>query len=162
VSFNGISSLLERRKGTYAAVKYDDAIMPIIEEWGKLWKIPNLINPSELHTTVIYSRVVIPKVRQTSLDRDALKSLGWRFLPTQLKLLDDALVIMLEAPELIEVHEKLVKQGATHDYVDYIPHVTIAYDVPVEFDWSTITPPPIYFIPIKLYFEPLDLNWKSE
>ena len=167
---NKVIKLVERRVGTYAAVKYDHATCNVIEEWHKLHNIPNPVDASKLHSTLIYSRAPIAKEHQKNLDEIELRSRGWRFMPDEFKLLpsssdkgalNEVLVLTLKAPELVQMHDDLCSKGATHDFDDYIPHVTLSYKVPLDFDLS-ITPPPVYFIPSKIYFEPLDLNWSEK
>ena len=70
------------------------------------------------------------------------------------------LVLKLKAGELVEMHESLIRLGAVHDFPIYQPHVTISYDLPLDYDWSMLKPPPMVFIPNRIYFEPLDLNWE--
>jgi len=163
-------SKVERRQGTYAAAKYDEVSCMILAQLMGIWKIPNPINTKDLHTTIIYSRTPIPEVAQHNMDSTELKSRGWKFSPKSLELFSSSsekddkslLVMLLGAPELINLHNELVKTGATHDFPEYIPHVTLSYDVPANYDWQSIILPPIYFIPNKIYFEPLDIDWQSD
>ncbi len=161
--------MIEQRKGTYAAVKYDETTCEILSAWLKLWKIPNPIKQEDFHTTIIYSRVPIPVENQLNADAIELKSRGWRFTPKELALFKssaasdstDVLVMILHAPELVNLHQTLREHGATHDFDKYEPHVTLSYEVTEEFDWKRIVLPPVYFIPARIYFEPLDVNWKE-
>lgn len=167
---NKVIKLVERRTGTYAAVKYDDTTCMILAEWCKINNIPNTVDVSKLHSTLIYSRVQIPVECQHNLDEVELRSRGWRFMPDEFKLLQtssdkgaakEVLVLTLKAPELVQLHDELCRKGATHDFDDFIPHVTISYKVPLDFNLALV-PPPVYFIPSKIYFEPLDLNWTAK
>lgn len=166
MSFKGIEKLKERRSGTYAACRYDDHSRAVLEEWTSLWSIPEPTDPGDYHTTIIYSRVPIAPEMQKNLNQQELKKMNWRFLidrfevfPT--KLGSDSLVGILDASPLVELHNLLIRAGATHDFPDYIPHITLTYNLPINFNWKEIVPPPVYFIPSEVYFEPLDLNWKE-
>jgi len=160
--------MVERRKGTYAAVKYDTVTCMILGEWCKSIGII-MIDPSKLHSTLIYSRVEIPVENQHNLDEAELRSRGWKFEPSHFELMPtssdpdakkEVLVLVLKAPELVELHDELCQNGATHDFDDYIPHVTLSYKVSEHFNVDLI-PPQMYFVPNQIYFEQLDLNWKD-
>lgn len=165
---NLIKKLIEQRKGTYAATEYE-ASRSILEAWVDIWKIPNPIDPKHYHSTIIYSRTQISVAGQRLVDEASEVGSEWRFLPKSLALfkssavskLDDVLVMLLEAPELVSLHRELCKHGASHEFDSYEPHITLSYNIPVDFEWQKIILPPVYFIPSRIYFEPLDVNWKE-
>ena len=159
---------VERRNGTYGAVKYMTVCNVILAAWAEEVGIPNLVDPNKFHTTLIYSRKPIKNVERFNLNKNELSTLMWIFQPSCLALMDSSaesrdhrvLVMKLDAPELVKFHEALIKDGATHDFDDYVPHITLSYDVPQDFNLN-IEMPPISFLPNEVYFEPLDLNWKE-
>ena len=168
---DNLKKLTERRTGTYAAVKYDQSTLKILTEWMKIWNIPDFLVEEKLHTTVLYSRAPLHPEDYKNLDAQQLKALGWKFAPKALDRFSSSsdknspknvLVLKLEAPELVTFHQSLIQAGATHDFPTYEPHITLSYEVPDSFDISKLVLPPVYFIPVKLYFEPLDLNWESK
>ena len=134
----------------------------VMKAWVDVWKIPNAIPCEKYHTTILYSRKPLPESVLPKID---LKKNKMVFKPSGLDLFgegkDRVLVMKLDAPELITLHEKMIKLGATHDFPRYQPHVTISYDLPEDFNWNTITPPPVFLIPDRIYFEPLDLDWDA-
>lgn len=160
--------MIERRNGTYAAATYDDLTGSELADWLNLHKIPNQIPTNKLHSTIIYSRTPIPTISHIEMGAEELKNLGWRFIPDKLALFTssdgdkDVLVLTLKAPELVDMHENCLFSGATHDHDTYQPHVTLSYDIPKDFDWRNIPVPSMYFVPSRIYFEPLNLNWKAE
>jgi len=185
---NKVIKLVERRAGTYAAVKYDATTCAIVAEWCKINNIPNPIDVEKMHSTVIYSRAQIGLDVQQNLASvglvnhlkvnnkviypapGAYPATGWRFTTGEFKLMPtssekgakkEVLVLTLNAPELVKLHDELCRRGATHDFDDFIPHVTLSYKVRLDFDMSLV-PPPVYFIPSQIYFEPLDLNWSEK
>ena len=154
-----------KKLGTYAACKYDDQTCEILKAWMTLWSIPKPIDSKDFHTTIIYSRQAIVQEHQRNMNDYELKILAWRWPPVSIGILKSSpkslkrcLVLKLEAPELVNLHDALCRAGATHDFPTYEPHVTLSYDVPDDFDWKKIVLPPVYFIPSKIYFEPLDLS----
>jgi uncharacterized protein len=161
-----VSNIKEHRNGTSAAVKYDEISCLIFHQWMKILKIPSPIDAKDLHTTIIYSRTPIPESAQHSMDDEELKRKRWRFSPKSIELFsgtdEQALVMLLEAPELVEIHNELIKAGATHDFPEYNPHITLSYNVPVDYDYKSIILPPMHFFPSKIIFESLDINWQSD
>jgi hypothetical protein len=151
----------ERQSGTYVACKYDPEKLEGLNDWFNLEKIPNPIELSNLHTTIIYSRAKIADEYHVNLTKDQLSDL--QFNPIRLDLFDSgdkkALVLVLEASALKLLHYALRTIGATHDYPDYHPHVTLSYEVPDDLDVKKLSLPQIKFTPICIYSEPLNLNW---
>ena len=152
--------MIERRNGTYGACKYSEKTKSDVREWLKQADIPTPVNVDKLHTTVIYSRKpVIALDKPVSgvsfkikrFDRFETKPGGSTF----------ALVGVLEAKMLEDIHEKMKLKGATHDFPEYHPHVTFTYDLPADFDLASLEIPQISFEPVLIYFEPLDLNWEG-
>lgn len=162
------STLIEKRTGTYAAVNYDESSCDILESLIKLWNIPNPIKSEHFHSTLIYSRKPITVNDQHNMDAVELKSRGWKFKLNSLKMFDSSakkhddsvLVMILDAPELVLLHNVLIEKGATHDFATFIPHITLSYSAK-DFDWSGIQIPDLHIVPSEVYFEPLDLNWKD-
>jgi len=112
--------------GTYSS------LIPSVESREELYAflagldIPNLEDPDEYHCTLIYSKKECPDVVKEDF---ALPS---RAIATEYKILGtDTKVLVLEiyCPNAVRLHELFMrKYGATHDYDEYIPHITIAKD----------------------------------
>jgi hypothetical protein len=71
-----------------------------------------------------------------------------------------AVVLLFNSSELGWRHEAIKQAGASWDYPDYQPHITLTYD-PGDVDLSQVEP---YRGAIELgpeVFEPLDENWKT-
>jgi hypothetical protein len=73
----------------------------------------------------------------------------------------DAVVLLFASDALSWRHQGMVEAGASHDYDEYQPHVTLTYDAG-DVDLDTIKPftGELRFGPEL--FEPLDLDWKSK
>jgi hypothetical protein len=54
--------------------------------------------------------------------------------------LKDAVVLLFNSSSLCWRHEDMISKGASSDYDDYQPHVTITYDAPAGFDLSKVEP----------------------
>lgn len=96
--------------------------------------IPNLIEIDEYHCTLIYSRVSCIGISQENFNLPCKAlPIGYKILGTEKKVL----VVELYCPNAVQLHETFMsKHGATHDYDEYIPHITIASDfegeLPIE------------------------------
>jgi hypothetical protein len=120
--------------GLYVAVKYTDKTLNSISEVLKL--VPNPVQLEDIHTTIIYSRKYAEIVEQDIVvicinsGYDIWKdSSGKRIL-----------VMKLDSPQLEFRHRYLTSNyGLTYDYENYIPHITLSYDIgDDEFDLSTL------------------------
>jgi len=158
-----VYSGLERRVGTYVVCKYTPQTISELEAWAKKFEIPDLLESHKMHTTVIYSRKYISK-----LHCDLLEGRQLLFKPKGFQLFDSrgprrkpgtkALVLLLKAPELEELHVQARVLGATHDHYDYHPHVTLTYDCSADFSLSQLTLPVMTLHADRLYGEDLDLS----
>lgn len=158
--------MIERRNGTYCACGYNDDTKAAVKEWMSKVGIEKPINIETLHSTIIYSRVKLEIEDHVNYGSTTLKDLGWKFkikrfdrFPTKPGSDVFALVGVLDAVVLEDLHQSLLEKGATHDFDEYHPHVTFTYDLPESFDISSLAIPDIVFIPEEVYCEPLDLNW---
>lgn len=114
--------------GTYVSVELEAASKKELDKWVTDNKIPNAADPDQYHTTVIYSRKGVPDVKNYDLNLPIEAHIsGWKIFPTQNG--KKCLVAIIDSPEL-EKHHKTIRSkfGATHDYPDYHPHVTVSYD----------------------------------
>lgn len=145
----------EFSKGLYVAAKFSESTLDALEKLQRSLKIPNPVPRDKLHTTIVYSRVFVPyKVASGSFeiaDRGSLTIFetgqGAR-----------ALVLELESVYLTTRHNYAKALGATYDFPDYRPHITLSYDVgPLSFIGT-------YDVPVILdreYSEELNLDWKD-
>ncbi len=110
--------------GTYAC------LIPSVESREELYAfcaklgIPDLEEPDEYHCTLIYSKKSCPDVikEDFGLPCKALP-IGFKILGTDKKVL----VLEIYCPNAVRLHELFMeKHGATHDYPEYIPHITVA------------------------------------
>ena len=110
--------------GTYVAVKFSaDTVLRIRDLQNKVG-LNNPISLEELHATVCYSRNpihVVPLVGN--------KIISVHGIVENLKTKDGNVVVLrLDSPHLVKRHEQLRKLGATHDFPEYLPHISLSYD----------------------------------
>lgn len=88
--------------------------------------IPDLVEPDDYHCTLLYSRKACPDIIETdfALPCEAIAT-GYKILGEDSKVL----VLELYCPNASRLHNIFVDEyGGTHDYPEYIAHITIAKD----------------------------------
>ena len=130
--FDLLKSLLEGKEpdGTYVGVKLSKDSMKKLSELQKAIDVPNPLDPEKMHITVIYSRKHLPDFKaKGKLEKPIKAKLDeLDIFPSR----DDknVLVVKLKTPELTKRHKEIMKEhGATYDWDEYKPHVTLSYDV---------------------------------
>lgn len=97
--------------------------------------------PEKYHTTVLYSRLHHPDLHALRYGRIEGTIVGVKMFDVR----NDAegplcaLVLEIDAPLLKMRHEWLRNaHGATHDFPDYTPHITVGYKIPttINLEWE--------------------------
>lgn len=142
--FMKVNELLEKEtvKGLYAAVKFSkDTIDRILKYCGDK-DIPNILNPEDFHSTLCYSRKLVPDFKPV----DELFEEGkpkkfeiWESPPNAFKEEKTFCLVLKYSSSYMENRFKeIMDMGATYDYDEYKPHLTISYDVGEGFDVSKL------------------------
>lgn len=130
--------------------------------WAKGQGFEATVPADELHVTITYSR--------TALDWLKVES-AWDGEDGQLTVppggarvvepLGDkgAVVLLFNSSTLAWRHRQIIEAGASHDYSDYQPHVTITYEG-AGVDLSKVEPFRGRLVFGPEIFEELDLDWK--
>lgn len=154
----------ERRKtGIYVSAKLNERSEKRLHNWVSDQKIEKatIVPTKDYHCTVIYSRASIPKedwVNQIVLYSAKPKEL--RVFPYEKT--SHCLVLEIKSPSLEILHKDLLEAGAKHGYPDFIPHLTIAYNISSDFDCSKLEIPNFELIFTTIKSENLDLDWASK
>ncbi len=144
--------------GTYVAVHLSKQSAKELGAWVNSHNIPNKADPKQYHTTITYSRKGVPDVVNYKIDLPInCKITEWKIFPHGEK---KCLVGIVDC-SILEDHHNAIKNtyGATHDYPDYAPHITISYDYgdnPVPKDV-----PDFNIVYDKTKVEPLDVDYTS-
>ncbi len=118
-------------KGLYVAVKYNQSAGDDLLDFIKKYNIPSTLKAEDFHTTIIYSRK-FADIKELDDDMEDSEIIA---KPTELHVFETfdnkrALVIKLDCPYLDERHKYLMqKYNLTYDYEEYIPHITLSYDI---------------------------------
>jgi 2'-5' RNA ligase len=117
------------------------------------------VDPDTYHVTIIYSRTPVPDAEKYKDSRSVYEAIPSKFEVFPTKNDGQCLVLKLDFPFGVALNSQLTKMGATSDYDEYKPHVTIAYDTEVDIDPSTLSLPrfPIQLHNIKV--APLDTDY---
>lgn len=121
--------------GTYAGVRFSPATIESLEKYAKDNKIPHRIKGDHFHTTLLYSRKHLPKYSaagpyEVPMNGSPTGFEIWPSQPDDKGKVKNCLVLTYSCPQLYQRHHKLMNQhGATYDFDEYKPHVTLSYDV---------------------------------
>lgn len=134
-------------------------------EWAKDQGFTSTLPAGDMHVTVLFSRTAVEPIKMgetwSSDDKGRLtiKPGGPRAVE---RLGGNAVVLLFASSDLTWRHRGMIEVGASHDFDDYTPYVTISYDAPADLDLDEIKPftGELRFGPE--IFEPLDLDWKSK
>ncbi len=146
-------------KGIYVGVRYTMAVDEDISIFCQENNIPNPIPEKEIHSTLIYStkydNIVINDVGEDLGNAEPKK---FHIFETQ----DNkrALVLLIKSEYLTSRHKELMKKyDLTYDFDEYIPHITLSYDIE-DFDISKLNVKdlPTNFTINTEYKEDLNIN----
>lgn len=133
-------------------------------KWAKSQGFDTTTSADELHVTIAYSRVAVDwmKIGQDwSSDRDGKLTVNAGG-PRLVEQLGDkgAVVLLFSSSDLKWRHEAIKEAGASFDFDEYQPHVTITYAKPEGLELAGVEPyvGPLVFGP-ELFSE-LDEGWR--
>lgn len=142
-------------KGTYIKADPIQANRDQLFSWTQENGITNAVDSSEYHTTIIYSKNPCPEAKEYDfkLPMHATVS-GFKIFDAPL---GRCLVAALESEDLKTVNSDIMQRyGATSDYPEYIPHITLSYN----YDGDLPTNPPkinVWFNKVEV--KGLDPTW---
>ena len=155
----------ERRKsGTYVSAVFTKDTINRLNAWAEEQNFgpgSSLTKMDSYHCTIIYSR--------KTLDDEVLinRFVQYDCEPTHFSIFpynenSKCVVMELKARDLTKIHNDMIAHGATHDYPDFKPHVTIAIDVQSDFKTDVLEVPKFHLMTLKIKSEPHDLNWDDK
>lgn len=134
-------------------------------KWAMAQGLQTTLAPDDMHVTVLYSRTAVdPMAMGEGWGGDengglTIKAGGPRALE---RFGEGALVLQFASWSLESRHREMIEKGASHDWPEYSPHVTLSYSAPENFDHAALVP---YAGELRFgpeIFEPLDEDWKSK
>lgn len=120
------------RQPLYISRKLSPASARKVLAWAKAQGIPGLLPADELHTTVLYSKQPVDWFEMADEwegGQDLTIAAGG---PRKVEKLGDqgAIVLRFSSQRLAWRHNDLVDRGASHDFAEYLPHLTVGYAPP--------------------------------
>jgi len=116
--------LTEIADGTYASLLVDESSAVLLHDYCEDIGLSDMTDVEDYHCTVIYSHHPCPEVDEEDFNLPCKATpKGYKILGTDTKVL----VLELECPNAVHLHNLFMeKYGATHDYDEYIPHITLS------------------------------------
>lgn len=152
----GLREYAKHKDGTYVALEMNEHSRDLLDHFCEMnLGLAERIAKDQYHTTVIYSRTPVPYAENLPKDTTATgHALGYDLFPT--KDGNKCLVIRMHLPEAVYLNDHLNSHGATSDYSEYKPHVTICYDYKSDENVAQLPLPPFPFTYDRLTVDPLD------
>jgi hypothetical protein len=111
----------EENKGGFIAIKPSIEKAQYLENVCKFIKLENHLPANEMHVTIFYDK------REPVISLYEPKIATYKAFIKAPALYNDALVLELESPELVERFIELKMMGFKSDYIDFKPHLTLKY-----------------------------------
>ena len=132
--------LVENAVGLYTFRRLNQASGEFLYEWMRENRIPNHLPITELHCTVVQSDIDIPGYATDP----ALVMLN----PATYKIamMNEALVVQFKSDPLVDQWQKAMNMGGKSKFPTFIPHITLSYQVPEDYDHTELKPPPTFMV----------------
>lgn len=143
-----LSEVLGAGEGTYVGAHFSKESIHALVELQEEIGVPNPVPPTDFHTTIVYSRNTIdwtPAVLNVSAG-----VVGYRVFGDETRIL----VLELDCPTLTDRFEEAMDSGATYDFPEYIPHITLSYDIG-DFNIDVLNPPTLRLIVAQEFVDDL-------
>jgi phage-related protein (TIGR01555 family) len=114
-------------------------------KWAKSQGFTTTTPAGELHVTIAFSRAPVDWVKVGGDGWGGDENGHLRVPPGGPRIVErlgdkGAVVLLFASSALTWRHEEIKRAGASFDFDDYQPHVTITYEAPAELDLSTVEP----------------------
>lgn len=124
-----VKEIMTKQPGTYVGVHFNKETKDQLAKFAKDNGVPNRFSRDKIHCTVIYSKKPCPNFEtdQSYYPMEG-KFGGYDIFQTQDG--QNCLVILIDCPELMARNKEITDEhGATSDYDEYHPHITLSYNV---------------------------------
>lgn len=154
--------VLQSPRGAYFGIRPTQATINSIIEFMRHYDVPEPVTPDKMHATVVYSRQFCSARPLGKLDPPWQGMFtGYNLFPRNVEEEPTPMCLVMEfdCPQLHARHHELrTVHGASHDFPDFRPHMTMTYNVG-DYDHNVLPP---YDGPHEFdieYSEPLDTKW---
>lgn len=113
--------------------------------WAKGQGFDTVTAADDLHVTVAYSKTPLDWMKIEGEDWNQEKDGSIEIAPGGVRIVEvlgdkGAVVLLFTSSRLSWRHEQIMRAGASHDFPEYQPHVTITYAKPEGLDLSKVEP----------------------
>jgi 2'-5' RNA ligase len=153
----------KHKDGTYVSMDLSKGCKDILDHFVETnLGLTERVDKSTYHITIIYSRAPVPSAEQYAGTESVVQArvTGYEVFPT--KTDGKCLVMRLDFPFANLLNKQLTAQGATSDYPEYKPHMTIAYNITQEIDHTTLPIPQFQLNFDSVKVAPLDPQFTPE
>lgn len=155
--------------GTYAAVTFTEESISRLFRFANTVNIPNLVDPSDIHTTVIFSKEPLPSLAHGTIDLTSANLFAypdrvdsWLTRPMEGVNQTRCLILTLDSAPLVAYQGLLLHCfNAIYDFEKYTPHIALSYDI-ADFQYSELQDKVSEIGKLDVaafYAEDLDLTW---
>jgi hypothetical protein len=148
----------EQAPGTYVGVRFSSETVEGLKRYQDEYKVPNPLDPEKFHTTVVYSREPIKWEAETKLEDEECAAKGFTVFDARDGT--KCLVLLLDSEYLHDRFDHAIEVGASYDFPDYKPHITLSYDIG-HFDIKKLPTPDFDITLDHEYVEELKKNWNA-
>jgi hypothetical protein len=129
-----LTQYARHKDGTYVAILMDTISKNLLDVFTtQNLGLTEKVDPAGYHCTIIYSRTPVPAAETIKYPTKVVAHvMGYDVFTT--KDGGKCLVMRLHCPQAFELNAALNKLGATSDYPEYKPHVTISYNYTGDID----------------------------
>lgn len=130
--------------------------------WAKRQGIPNPIPGDKMHVTLIYSKAPVDWLAMgNAWSPEVTVEEGGPRIVERLGPRRDVIALTFASDALQWRNTELREKGASTDYPEYLPHVTVSVDVPDDFDHTLIAPYTGKLVFGPEIFEGINEDWKA-
>lgn len=148
----------EMKSGLYVAAFFSDKTNQHLAQYIADNNIPNPVTSQSFHTTIVYSRVPVDDFEANHSADVTISSQNVFLEAWDVANNKQCLVLRFPSNYLELRFAEAMAAGATYDFDEYKAHVSLSYDLPVDFDIRAL---PVINFPIHIigeYSEPLELD----
>lgn len=129
--------------------------------WARSAGVKHPMDPAQLHVTIVYSKTPLDWMKVGAAWEAEIKVPAGG--PRVMERFGDkgAIVLAFRSNELEWRHSAAIEAGASTDFPDYQPHITISW-LDIDLDVDTVEPYQGEIILGPEMFSEIDENWKAE
>lgn len=142
--------------GMFMSVNFSERTKDNLVNLGKILKLEKSTSRDQFHSTIMYSKKTVDLPLITHDEIIDPNSYSWELFGDD----EDVLVLKYDSPALTARFNAAMDLGATYDYDEYKPHVTLAIDVK-DIDLANLSLPTFSLELAEEKQRPLNDDWRE-